>query len=59
MKQKEIYEFIKDVVDSLQNKVASQENTTLPDINKEYTKGQLYEAGYILEIVERIIFKDD
>jgi hypothetical protein len=26
---------------------------TLPDEIKEYTKGQLYEAGYILEIIEK------
>ena len=29
---------------------------TLPIECKEYTKGQLYEAGYILEIVEKIIY---
>jgi len=60
MKTKEIYEEIKSLVMLLQKKVRSGEESKpkIPSEIVEYTKGQLYEAGYILELVERIIFKD-
>ena len=58
MKQKEILEFVKDIVLLLQKKVESQENTNLQESSKEYTEGQLYEAGYMLENIEKIIFRD-
>ena len=58
MKQKEIYELVKGIVGLLQEKVKAEEKTTLPSENKEYSKGQLYEASYLLEKIERIIFKD-
>ena len=58
MKTKEILEFIQGIVATLQKKVKSEEDINLPEASKEYTKGQLYEAGYILENVEKIIFKD-
>lgn len=59
MKLKEIHKFLTDLVIILQSKVKSEESMkTLPKTNKEYTKGQLYEAQYILEIVEKIIYED-
>ena len=58
MKQKEILEFIQQNVLILQKKRDSEEKTNLPETSKEYTKGQLYEAAYILEKVEDIIFRD-
>jgi len=60
MKTKEIYKEIENLARLLQKKVRSEEEADpkLPDEIKEYTKGQLYEAGYILDLVERIIFKD-
>lgn len=58
MKQKEILNFVQDIVTSLQRKVRSEEETNLPETSKEYSKGQLYEASYILENIERIIFRD-
>lgn len=59
MKQKEIYEFVQSTVVSLQRKVEEEDDTpTLSKNIKEYTRGQLYEAKYILENIEHIIFKD-
>ena len=58
MKQKEIYEEVQNLVILLQKKVKSQEESNLPEGIVEYTKGQLFEAGYILEMIEKIIFKD-
>lgn len=59
MKQKEIYEFISEIAQSLQRKVEGElKMETLPETAKEYTKGQLYEARYILENIEKIIFRD-
>lgn len=59
MQLKEIHNFIKDLVKILQIKEKEQEKKkTLPQEIKEYTKGQLYEAQYILEIVEKIIYEN-
>lgn len=59
MQLKEIHNFTKHLVVILQEKVKSEESKkTLPAEIKEYTKGQLYEAGYILEIVEKIIYEN-
>lgn len=59
MKTKEIYKFVSGLVKILQLKVqAEDKKKTLPTENKEYTKGQLYEAQYILEVIEKIIFED-
>ncbi len=59
MKQKQIYDFVKDIVLTLQRKVDSEsQKTNFPLELSEYSKGQLYEAGYILEQIESIIFKD-
>jgi len=59
MQLKEIHNFVKDLVKLLQLKVADEEKKkTLPQEIKEYTKGQLYEAGYILEIIEKIIYEN-
>ncbi len=59
MQLKEIHNFVKGLVKILQEKVKSEEvKKTLPDEIKEYTKGQLYEAGYILEIIEKIIYEN-
>lgn len=57
MKTKQIHEFLQQNSNLLQKKVASQENIKNEEV-KEYTKGQLYEAQYILENVERIIYSD-
>lgn len=59
MKLKEIHKFLTNLVNILQIKVKAEEAVkTLPKTSKEYTKGQLYEAQYILEVVEKIIFED-
>lgn len=59
MKLKEIHNFIKELVVLLQKKVEAQEKMkNLPEESKEYTRGQLYEAGYILEVVEKIIYEN-
>jgi hypothetical protein len=59
MKLKEIHNFVKDIVIILQTKVNEEEKKkTLPKETKEYSKGQLYEAQYILEIIEKIIYLD-
>lgn len=59
MKLQEIHNFVKDLAKILQAKVNSEEKEkTLPKTNKEYTKGQLYEAQYILDVIEKIIYED-
>jgi hypothetical protein len=59
MQLKEIHNFVKDLVVILQTKVKGEEKMkTFPKENKEYTKGQLYEAGYILDIIEKIIYEN-
>lgn len=59
MQLKEIHNFIKELVVLLQKKVEAQEKMkNLPEESKEYTRGQLYEAGYILEVVEKIIYEN-
>ncbi len=59
MQLKEIHKFIRDLVVILQTKVSGEEKMkTLPKENKEYTKGQLYEAQYILDIIEKIIYEN-
>lgn len=59
MQLKEIHKFLQGLVKILQEKVRAEEKEkTLPKTSKEYTKGQLYEAQYILEIVEKIIYEN-
>lgn len=57
MKQKQIHEFVSGIVDSLQKKVASEEETNLPETSKEYSKGQPYEAQYILDTSRRLFIR--
>jgi hypothetical protein len=59
MQLKEIHHFINELVVILQKKVNSQEKEKIPESIKEYTKGQLYEAGYILGAIEKIIYHND
>jgi hypothetical protein len=58
MQLKEIHNFVKHLTELLQKKVESEEKASLPKEIKEYTKGQFYEATYILEIVEKIIYEN-
>lgn len=58
MQLKEIHRFVEHLVKLLQEKVKSEDKKKLPDEVKEYTKGQLYEACYILEIIEKIIYEN-
>lgn len=59
MKLKEIHEFVNNLVTLLNAKVNEEEKKKkMPESDKEYTKGQLYEATYILEVIEEIIYKD-
>lgn len=59
MQLKEIHNFVGGLVRILQEKVKAEEKKkTLPEESKEYTKGQLYEASYILEIIEKIIYEN-
>ena len=59
MQLKEIHKFVGDLVKILQEKVKCEEMMqNLPQESKEYTKGQLYEAQYILDIIEKIIYEN-
>lgn len=58
MKQKEIYEFLLGIVELLQKKAQSEATSSPTESSTDYTSGQLYEASYILENIQRIIFKD-
>ena len=59
MQLKEIHRFISHLVIILHTKVKCEEKMkTLPKESKEYTKGQLYEAQYILDIIEKIIYEN-
>lgn len=60
MKLKEIHQFLIGIEEVLAEKVRFQDKKkTLPQEIKEYTKGQLYEVQYILEIAEKIIYEDN
>ena len=56
MKTKQIYDFINEIVEICNEKVTEAEKVKLPEHIVEYEKGRLYEACYIKENVERIIF---
>jgi hypothetical protein len=59
MQLKEIHRFVEHLVKILQLKEESQRGKkSLPKEIKEYTKGQLYEAQYILGIIEKIIYEN-
>lgn len=59
MQLKEIHNFITHLVKILQEKVKYEEKKKIfPNESKEYTKGQLYEASYILEVIEKIIYEN-
>lgn len=59
MKLKEIHEFVNNIVTLLNAKADTEaREEKLPETTREYTKGQLYEATYILEVIEEIIYKD-
>jgi hypothetical protein len=59
MKQKLIYDYVSEIVDLLVKKESSEDKMkNLPQETKEFTKGQLYEAQYILGHIEKIIFTD-
>lgn len=59
MQLKEIHKFVNDLVLTLNAKVRSEEEMKkLPLGNKEYTKGQAYEAQFILDIIEKIIYEN-
>lgn len=51
MQLKEIHNFVRDLVKLLSEK-------SRPEGNKEYTAGQLYEARYILEVMDKIIYEN-
>lgn len=57
MELKQIHEEIKNLVKLLEEKVKDEKTEDIPEKNKEYSKGQLFEARYILEVVEKIIYK--
>jgi hypothetical protein len=56
-KLKEIHEFVKNIYDITCDKVKYAEENKLPKELLEYEKGRQYETGYILENIERIIYK--
>lgn len=58
MQLKETHNFVKDLVKILSEKVEAQAKMTFPEANEEYTKGQLYEAQYILGVIEKIIYEN-
>lgn len=56
---KQVYEFISEIVKRLEEKEWNEGTIELPkEVAGSHTKGQLYEARYILEEVENIIFRD-
>jgi len=59
MKTKEIYLFVKDVVEICQKKVQHAEKEKLPLDLVEYERGRLFEACYILNKIEEIVFEDN
>ena len=58
MKTKEIHEFLIELCKTLQKRVDGYEKTKYDPAIKEYANGQFYEATYILENIEKIIYKD-
>jgi hypothetical protein len=58
MKLKNTHEFLKSLVISLQVRRNGLINDKAPKTSIEYAKGQLYEANYILETFERILYTD-
>ena len=58
MKNKEIHDFVKEIYDICCKKVKEAEENNYSKDRLEYEKGRLYETGYILENIEKIIYKD-
>ena len=58
-KLKQIHNLLIDLTRILKEKEEAQAKTKLPKDSKEFTKGQLYEARYILDVVEKIIYEDN
>lgn len=59
MKLKEVHDFVANVYNICQKKVQYAEENKLPPETVEYERGRLYEAGYILEGIDGIIYKDE
>lgn len=58
MPLKKIHEQIQELVKLLLEKVKDEKSEDIPEKNKEYSKGQLFEAQYILSMVEEIIYSN-
>ena len=59
MKLKQIHDFLKHIVISLIVKRDGAIEDKLPKTIIEYAEGQLYEAQYILDIFEKVLYEDE
>lgn len=57
MKLKQIHEFVQGIAEICAKNVREAEDKKLPQENISYEEGRLYEAQYILQKIERIIYK--
>jgi len=58
MKLKQIHDFLKSIVTSLIVKRDRMIKDKLPKLSIEYAEGQLYEAQYILDIFEKVLYEN-
>lgn len=58
MKLKQIHKFVADLVPLLRKRRDDAIKEKLPKENIEYEEGRLYEAQYILDVIEKIIYED-
>lgn len=58
MKLKKTHEFVKSIVEICSKKVREAEERKLPEDLVSYEEGRLYEARYILDGIEEIIYEE-
>jgi len=59
MKLKQIHNFLKSIIVSLRVRRDGMIKDKLPKTSIEYAEGQLYEAQYILDIFERVLYENE
>jgi len=59
MKLKQIHDFLKSIVTSLIVRRDGMIKDKLPKLSIEYAEGQLYEAQYILDIFEKVLYENE
>jgi multimeric flavodoxin WrbA len=58
MKLKKIQKLVENVIEICRKKVIEAEKKKLPEDNIAYEEGRLFEAQYILDKIEQIIYDD-